>query len=126
MLLPVADRLITVGLFAEQNDCDEVPVGADGIGCAFIVALLETSDEQAPTLTVNVYDPATNPVKLAVVPVPVIVEPPVAVTVHVPLAGNPLKATAPVEVAQVGCVMLPTVGAEGRTTVSVAVDDGKD
>ena len=31
MELPVADRLFTVGLFAEQNDWAEVPVGADGI-----------------------------------------------------------------------------------------------
>jgi hypothetical protein len=103
MEVPVADKLLTLGVVAEQKDCDALPVGADGVaGCAFTVALFEALDIQSPTLTVKVYDPATNPVKLAVVPVPVIVEPPVAVTVHVPLAGNPLKATVPVDVAQVG------------------------
>jgi hypothetical protein len=49
-----------------------------------------------------------------VVPVPVIVEPPgVAVTVQVPDAGSPLKATLPVAVVQVGWVMVPTTGADG-------------
>ena len=38
--------------------------------------------------------------------------PGVAVTVHAPV-GKPLKATLPVAVAQVGCVMAPTVGAVG-------------
>jgi hypothetical protein len=36
MELPVAVKLLTVGLFPEQKDCAEVPVGADGI--AFMVA----------------------------------------------------------------------------------------
>ena len=30
MLLPVAVKFATVGLVAEQNTCDAVPVGADG------------------------------------------------------------------------------------------------
>jgi hypothetical protein len=56
-----------------------------------------------------------------VVPVPVIVEPPgVAVTVQVPDAGSPLKATLPVAVVQVGWVMAPTIGAVGISfTVTV-------
>jgi hypothetical protein len=42
------------------------------------------------------------------------VEPPgVAVTVHVPDAGSPLKAALPVAVVQVGWVMAPTTGADG-------------
>jgi hypothetical protein len=50
MELPVADRLFTVGLFAEQNDCAEVPVGADG----FVVTVTVTSNllvlSQPPTV----------------------------------------------------------------------------
>ncbi len=53
--------------------------------------------------TVKVYVPAANPLKLPVVPVPVIVvEPTDSVTVQVPEAGNPLSATVPVETAHVG------------------------
>ena len=52
--------------------------------------------------------------KVAVVPVPVIVvEPTDSVIVQVPAAGKPLKATLPVAVAQVGCVIVPIVGAFG-------------
>ena len=35
---------------------------------------------------------------------------------HVPLAGKPLSATLPVERAQVGCDMVPTVGPAGAAT----------
>ncbi len=53
--------------------------------------------------TVKVYVPAARPLKLPVVPVPVIVvDPTDSVTVQVPEAGNPLKATVPVDTAQVG------------------------
>jgi hypothetical protein len=55
-----------------------------------------------------------KPLNVSVVPVPVMVEPPgVAVTVQVPDAGSPLKATLPVAVVQVGWVMVPTTGADG-------------
>ena len=51
---------------------------------------------------------------VVVVPVPVAVKPPgVAVTVHVPLAGKPLKDTSPVAITQVGCVILPITGIVG-------------
>jgi hypothetical protein len=44
----------------------------------------------------------------------VVVNPPgVVVTVQVPDAGNPDKATLPVAKAQVGCVIVPTIGADG-------------
>ena len=57
---------------------------------------------------------AFNPVKFPVVPEPVIVAPPgEAVTVHVPDAGSPLKATDPVGTLQVGCVIVPITGAVG-------------
>jgi hypothetical protein len=49
MEVPVADKSLTLGVIAEQNDCDALPVGAEGAaGCAFTVALLEATDEQEP------------------------------------------------------------------------------
>jgi hypothetical protein len=43
--------------------------------------------------------------------------------VHDP-EGRPLRTTLPVELVQLGCVMVPTVGAEGRAlTVRVAALD---
>jgi len=48
------------------------------------------------------------------VPVPVMVVPPgVLVSVHVPVAGSPFNTTLPVATAQVGWVIVPTVGAVG-------------
>ena len=48
------------------------------------------------------------------VPVPEVVIPPGdLVNVHVPVAGNPLRTTLPVAKAQVGWVIVPTVGAVG-------------
>ena len=47
---------------------------------------------------------------LVVVPVPEIAP---GLSVQVPEAGKPLKATLPVGVAQVGGVMVPTIGAAG-------------
>jgi hypothetical protein len=54
------------------------------------------------------------------------VEPPgVAVTVQVPDAGSPLKATLPVAVVQVGWMMAPTTGADGLSgdALMVALSD---
>ena len=39
--------------------------------------------------------------------------PGIRVRVHVPVAGSPLKATLPVDRAQVGWIMSPTAGADG-------------
>ncbi len=47
---------------------------------------------------------------VVVVPVPVI---PPGLIVHVPLDGNPFKTTLPVATVHVGCVIVPTVGADG-------------
>lgn len=51
-----------------------------------------------------------SPVKVVVVPVPVI---PPGLSVHMPVAGNPLRSTLPVETKQVGWVIVPTTGADG-------------
>ena len=51
---------------------------------------------------------------VVVVPVPVeVTAPGVLVSVHVPVAGNPLRTTLPVAKAHVGCVLVPTTGAIG-------------
>jgi hypothetical protein len=51
---------------------------------------------------------------VVLVPVPVVVVPPgLLVNVHVPAAGRLLNTTLPVPTLQVGCVIVPTVGALG-------------
>jgi hypothetical protein len=51
---------------------------------------------------------------VVLVPVPVVVTPPgVLVNVHVPDAGKPFNTTLPVDTEQVGCVIVPTPGADG-------------
>jgi hypothetical protein len=61
-----------------------------------------------------VYVPAARPEIVVLVPVPVVVTPPgVLVNVHVPVAGKPFNTTLPVDTEHVGCVIVPTVGAEG-------------
>ena len=79
-------------------------VGAEGVaGWALITALEEATEVQPASLvTVNVRVPVVIPLKVAVVPVPVIVPPEETVTVHVPDAGSPLRSTLPVAVEQVG------------------------
>ena len=62
-------------------------------------------------------------VKIVVVPLPAIAP---GFIVHAP-AGNPLKATLPVGVVQVGCVMVPTTGVAAvgtalMTTLALAVE----
>ena len=43
----------------------------------------------------------------------VVTAPGVLVTVHVPVVGKPFKITLPVDTAQVGAVIVPTIGAVG-------------
>lgn len=69
---------------------------------------------QPLTVTVKWYVPAGIEEITVVAPVPLFVIPPgVRVTVQLPVAGNPLRATLPVDNRQVGCVTVPTTGAEG-------------
>lgn len=58
--------------------------------------------------------PAASPVIVVLLPLPVVVtDPGVRVSVHDPVDGSPLSTTLPVDNAHVGCVIVPTVGAEG-------------
>jgi len=61
-----------------------------------------------------------------VIPVPVIVTAPgFLFNVHVPVAGSPLRATLPVDKAQVGCVIAPitgAVGADGAGAITASAD----
>ena len=110
----------TVDVAVAHVGCVIVPtVGADGVtGWAMITALPEATEVQPEevNVTVNVYVlPADNPEKFAVAIEPVIVAPPgLAVTVHAEV-GKPLNATVAVGIAHVGCVIVPTVGADGVT-----------
>jgi hypothetical protein len=90
-------------------------VGAAGVdGCTFITTFPEGLDIQpAELVTVKVKVPDGIADIVVVVPVPVTVTlPGVLVSVHVPVEGNPLNATLPVDIAHVGWVMVPTTGAE--------------
>ena len=80
-----------------------------------ITTLAEIAEIHPEALvTVYVYVPAESNVMVELVPVPVVVVPPgVLVKVHVPVAGNPLSITLPVAKVQLGCVIVPTVGAVG-------------
>ena len=74
----------------------------------------EADVQPFPFVTVNVYVPAGRLVIVVLVPVPVVVTPPgLLVNVHVTMDGRPLKITLPVAVSQVGCVIVPTTGADG-------------
>jgi len=65
-------------------------------------------------VTVKVYVPAGIVDIIVEVPVPVLVTPPgFLVTIQVPDEGSPVSSTLPVDVAHVGCVMLPTTGGVG-------------
>jgi hypothetical protein len=94
-----------------------VPIaGAPGVGgCVLITTLPEAAEVHPDALvTVKVYVPAGIPDTVELVSVPVLVVPPgVLVNVQVPVAGNPLKTALPVATVQVGCVIVPTVGAVG-------------
>jgi len=82
------------------------------MGCAFITTFPEPGDVQ-PTefVTVNEYVPAANPEIVLLVVFPAIAP---GLIVQFP-AGKPLNTTLPVETAQVGCVIAPTMGAVGVT-----------
>jgi hypothetical protein len=91
--------------------------GAAGVaGWSSIVTSADDGEMHPVELvTVKVYVvPAGRGVIVTVLPVPVLVIPPgVRVTAQVPVEGSPLKTTLPVDIAHVGCVIVPVTGAVG-------------
>lgn len=79
--------------------------GAAGIGGCTLTKTFPDGEEIQPVelVTVKVYVPAGSAEIVAVVPVPENVRPPgVLVNVQLPVTGNPLKTTVPVDIAHVG------------------------
>ena len=75
-----------------------------------IITSPDAADRQPSELvTVKLCVPVASPDRVVLLPLPLIVP---GLIVQLP-AGKPLKITDPVASAQVGCVMVPTVGAEG-------------
>jgi hypothetical protein len=78
---------------------------------------------------VKVNVPEGSVERVVVAPDPEISTPPgFLVNIHVPVAGNPLKTTLPVDISQVGWVIVPTTGADGAdgagfTTASAEAAD---
>jgi hypothetical protein len=92
-------------------------VGVAGVaGWVFITTPDVTPEIQPEEFeTVYEYVPAGIPVMVETEPVPVVVIPPGdLVTVHVPVAGNPLKSKLPVADVQEGWVIVPTTGVVGE------------
>jgi hypothetical protein len=90
--------------------------GAVGVdGCVLITALVEIEEVHPDSLvTVKVYIPAASPEIVVLVPDPMEVVPSgVFVNVHAPVDGKPFNTTLPVAKVQVGCVIVPTAGADG-------------
>ena len=95
-----------------QVGCVMVPtIGAAGVaGCAVITTLAVAGEmHPAAFVTVKLYVPAARPVIVLVLPVPAIAP---GLIVQLP-EGRPFNTTDPVDKVQVGCVMVPTIGAAG-------------
>jgi hypothetical protein len=92
------------------------------------VTLADAGDvHPAELVTLKVYVFGGRLLIVPVVPLPVIVLPSGAlVTVQFPEAGNPVNDIEPVDVAQVGCVIAPTIGADrfdGPALIITFADD---
>jgi hypothetical protein len=80
--------------------------------------LLDKDVHPSELVTVSVYvEPPVKPVNVAVVPEPFNIPDGLPVTVQFPELGNPLKATLPVGLEHVGCVIVPTTGAVGKAFI---------
>jgi hypothetical protein len=101
--LPV-DKVHVGGVIIPTN-------GTVGIsGCGFIRTLVDNPEvHPAELVTVKKYVPGTSPERVVLEVEPII---PPGLIVQVP-DGRPLSTTLPVPDKQVGCVMVPTTGAEG-------------
>ena len=101
-------------------------VGAVGApGNATIITFADASEMHPDSLvTVKLYDPVASPGISMLIPVPVIAP---GLTVQLPF-GNPLRMTLPVATPQVGCVIVPTTGADGAPgkALITTLDEGAE
>jgi uncharacterized protein YceK len=91
-------------------------VGAAGIaGCASIITLPDDGEmHPAELVTVKVYIPSDRFETVVLVPDPGVITPPgERIRFHVPVDGNPVNNTLPVDTVHVGCVKVPTTGDVG-------------
>ena len=101
-----------------QVGCIRVTDGADGVTSCALITTPADDPEVHPEefVTAKVYVPVARSVIVVLVPDPLVVTAPgLRVSVHVPLDGNPLSTTLPVETMHTGCVIVPTTGADGVT-----------
>jgi hypothetical protein len=80
-----------------------------------IIIMVDEGDiHPAEFVTVKVYVPADRLDILVLIPEPAVVTSPgERISVQIPVAGKPFKTTSPDGTAQVGCVIVPTIGATG-------------
>jgi hypothetical protein len=86
-------------------------VGVEGVtGCVLITTFTDAGEiHPAEFVTVKLYVPAASPDTVVLEPVPAIAP---GLIVQLP-EGRPLSTTLPVDKKQVGCVIVPIVGAAG-------------
>lgn len=100
----------TLPVATEQVGCVIVPTtGVEGV--AFMITTLDDGNEVHPTefVTVKPYVPGAMPDIVVLAPVPAMAP---GLITQLP-AGKPFNTTLPVDNAQVGCVIVPTIGADG-------------
>jgi hypothetical protein len=116
---PVPVGLVTLTIaWLKPSEQSTVCTGLEGVGgCASITTLADDAEVHPEVLvTVKIYVPVARPDIVVLVPDPLVVTAPgLRVNVHVPLEGNPLSTTLPVETMHVGWVIVPTTGADGVT-----------
>ena len=115
----------TLPVATEQVGCVIVPtVGAAGVsGCVLIATSVDAKEiHPAAFVTVKLYIvPSTKPDMVVLVVEPVITP---GLITQFP-AGNPDNSTLPVATEQMGCVIVPTVGAAGVSgcvLITISVD----
>ena len=89
-----------------------IRTGTPGVEIITGIDSVEVHPDEFVTLKVNT--PPSRFVIVLLVPVPAVVTPPgKRVITHEPVEGNPFNTTLPVGIANVGWVIVPTVGAAG-------------
>jgi hypothetical protein len=132
--VPVDGKLNIITLPVESVHVGSVlfpTEGATGIaGLSFIMILSDGGETHPASLvTVYVYVPLGRDVTVNIAPLPGRVIPPgKRVKVQVPVAGNPLKVTLPVEIRQSGLMIVSitgAVGARGCGWITTFADEGE-